>query len=104
MSNQQNKPISLLLIPITIFLVILFCTFLGTGNSVAAEEGEHSQMQRYESILIRDGDTLSSISADYAEQYSSYSEQIYMQSIIELNDLSSEYIQAGNYILLPVYR
>ena len=101
MKKHKKTSFSFLLIPATI--IMLFVFFILFGNHAAAEEGDLNQIQRYESILIKDGDTLSSISNMYAKKFSHYTQQTYMEAIIDLNNLSSEYIHSGNYILLPVY-
>lgn len=101
MKKQKKNIFPLLLLPATIIMLFIF--FILLGNHAAAEEGNSNQIQRYESVLIKDGDTLSSIADTYARQYSHYSQQTYMEAVIDLNNLSSEYIDAGNYILLPIY-
>ena len=74
------------------------------GSSASAEAGDMNVMKSYDTVLIKDGDTLSSVAASYADSYSHFSEEDYQEAIISLNNLSSEYIQAGSYLLLPQYR
>ena len=92
------KKVSILFIP-TLLLIIIFFTAGGAGAS--ASSGDLDNMKNYESVLIKDGDTLSSIARQYASDMSHFSEQEYLESIISLNNLDSDYIIAGHYLLLP---
>lgn len=92
-----------LLIPVTLLLLLFFFTTL-FGSAASAETCVIDEMKGYESVLIKDGDTLSSVAASYAKEYSYFSEEDYQEAIAVLNNLSSEYIQSGNYLLLPQYR
>lgn len=92
------KKISILFIP-TLLLIIIF--FTAGGADASASSGDLDNMKNYESVLIKDGDTLSSIARQYASDMSHFSEQEYLESIISLNNLDSDYIVAGHYLLLP---
>ena len=65
--------------------------------------GQHT-MKSYENVLIKSGDTLSSLADTYAEKYSNLSKAEYEEAIISLNSLSSENIHAGGYLLLPNFK
>lgn len=99
--EKAIRRIPILIIP-TIFLVLYFC--LSFRWQVSAEYGGLNEMTSVESLLVEKGDTLSAISERYAPEYSYISAKEYMRDILELNNLHSEYIQAGKYILLPNYR
>ena len=102
MKNTRKKShIPFLLISSTILLFFFF--FLMLGNLVYAEAGNMKEMKSYEAILVKEGDTLSSVAATYANVYSCFSKEDYQEAIISLNSLSSEYIQSGSYLLLPQY-
>ena len=58
----------------------------------------------YENVLIKSGDTLSSLADTYAEKYSNLSKAEYEEAIISLNSLPSENIHAGGYLLLPNFK
>lgn len=100
--NAKRGHMAYLLIPATLILLLIF--FLAFGCSVSAETGNLNDMKSYETVLVKDGDTLSSVAASYAKEYSHFSEKDYQEAIVSLNSLSSEYIQAGSYLLLPQYR
>lgn len=93
---------TILLISIT--LLFLFIFFLLLGKHASAENGQQNTINGYESVLIKDGDTLQSIAKTYSVQYSRYSYNKYMEAIVSLNSLTSDHIQSGKYILLPKYR
>ena len=78
----------------------IFRTDVSAGGSTA-NLGEVKQVR---SVLIKQGDTLSSLARTYAGEMSQLPAEEYMSQMIELNNLDSEYIQAGHYILLPDYR
>lgn len=102
MKNIRLRRIAFLLIPATMLLLLAF--FFLFGSHAAAEAGDLNDMKSYESVLVRDGDTLSSLATAYAEEYSHFTNTEYMEAIVSLNNLSSEYIHSGDYILLPRYR
>ena len=91
-----------------LFILILFVTmfsffFLLGGKSASAEAGCLDDMKGYESILIKQGDTVHSIANIYSDKYSHLSCSDYYEAILSLNSLESEHIKAGSYLLLPVY-
>lgn len=102
MRHRKMNRFAFLLIPATLFFLLLF--FFLFGSHVSAEAGNLNDMKGYETVLIKEGDTLSSVAATYADEYSYFTEDEYREAVITLNNLSSEYIQAGNYLLLPQYR
>lgn len=102
MKNIRLHRIAFFLIPATLLLLLVF--FFIFGSHAAAEAGDLNDMKSYESVLVKDGDTLCSIATNYAKEYSHYTNREYMDAIVSLNNLSSEYIHSGDYILLPRYR
>jgi hypothetical protein len=91
----------MLLAGITIAFVILFLCMMKIPAS--AGTGFYTELKRYETCLVREGDTLSSIAEENAGRLSHVTIHEYMQCIMKLNNMKSEYITAGNYILLPDY-
>lgn len=103
-NNIRWKRILFLIIPVTLISIIVFFFIIGAGSHVSADAGDLNTMKGYESVLVREGDTISSLADSYVEKYSHFSKAKYVEAIISLNNLSSEYIQSGNYLLLPRYR
>lgn len=82
----------------------MVCFFVAGGSDASANSGDLNNMKSYESVLIKEGDTLSSLARQYASPKSHFSVHEYQKAIVSLNNLSSEYIKAGNYLLLPNYK
>ncbi len=105
MKNRIRKKIiyrlPVLIIP-TIILILYFC--ISFNSHVSAEYGGLNDISSVESVLVRKGDTVTSIAERYAQEYSYISVRQYMKDILDLNNMNSDHIQAGNYILLPIYR
>ncbi len=93
-------------IPYIIFsaVILIFCLFFLFHSDASANTVELCDVTQVESVLIKKGDTLSSIATEYAGKRSHLSDDEYMRQIIQLNNLKSEHIQAGHYILLPDFR
>lgn len=85
-------------------LIVFVCLWLIMGTEASANTGDINQLKNYESVLIKDGDTLTSIAAEHAECYSYYSNEKYMEAIMNLNNLESEHIKSGSYLLLPNFK
>lgn len=91
----------ILLIPV---LVLFISLCFSPEPEVSAEYGGLEEVSSVESVLVKKGDTVSSIAEKYAAKYSQISVKQYADDIYELNNMTSEHIKAGNYILLPNYR
>ena len=99
--NMKKNKFKLLIIPT---LVLVCCFFFFAPSKVSAGAGSLNDIVDVESVLIKRGDTLSSIAEEYAPTMSFSTSEVYLQDIIELNNLDSQHIKAGSYILLPKYR
>lgn len=83
-------------------LLVAACFFLLFSRPVSADSGQTGVMKGYEAVLVRDGDTLSSLACSYASVKSHMSEKEYLEAVVSLNNISSsEYIRAGEYLLMP---
>lgn len=89
-----------------IAVIILMAVFIFVGGTMIANayadkgEGRHKY---YESILIESGDTLWSIAERYAsDEYGSKDQ--YIQELMQINGLTSDGIQSGNYLTIVYYR
>lgn len=84
---------------ITVFFsVVFFCMLIVPAS---ADTGSYTDLKSYESYLIKEGDTLSSIAASHAGRLSHVTAKEYVNEIMRLNNIESEYITAGEYLLLP---
>lgn len=83
-----------------VFLLVLGC-FIFHSNTVNAKENASSE-KYYTSVYIEPGDTLTSIAKEYqTEEYSDLSE--YIEEIMYINQLYSDDITAGCYLVIPYY-
>lgn len=98
MKTRNAVTVWVLILLMAVVFFLIFCT------NVSADSGTPQEIKGYESVLIREGDTLLSIASRYADVKSSFSVHDYMDAIISLNDLDSEFIRSGNYLLLPDYK
>ncbi len=101
MKNLKVNTGVLLIIPV---LAIFICVWLFMGTEVSASTGDINQLKTYQSVLVKDGDTLTSIASQHAKENSYYSDEKYMEAIIGLNNLESQHIKAGTYLLLPNFK
>ena len=82
------------------FLCILFFILFSTRAS--ADTGDISGIHGYEQILVRPGDTLDGLATHYAPIYSRIPVTEYKHYIIRLNNLASDYLREGVYLMMPV--
>lgn len=87
---------------VIITLCVSFCFLF--SSQANADEGDTGRIRGYEQVLIRPGDTLTSLSKKYAAKYYRGSVSEYKEQIVRLNNLSSEYIREGIYLMMPVSR
>lgn len=87
---------------LTIGVVLFFSMFLiGGMKLVCADESIHYN-KSFVSIEIHTGDTLTSIAEDYAIPAAGYSD--YIEEVKRINNLKSDTIHAGCYLMVPVYQ
>lgn len=86
----------------TLVLAVCFCLLF--YSQASADSGDLDEMTSVESVLVKRGDTVTSIARRYVSSYSYGSEEEYIRHILELNNMDSGYIRSGTYILLPNYR
>lgn len=85
---------------ITLLLIItLFLT-----NNIGVKEAEATSIKEkyYISIEVQDGDTLWDLATVYGNSYEDRS--VFINEVISANNLRSENITAGGYLVIPVYR
>ena len=90
-----NRKIAVGVITMTLLIAVGICI------SPAVVNASTKEATSYESIQIHDGDTLWSLAKEYNTSELSIND--YVKEIKELNNLSSDYINDGNYLIIPVY-
>lgn len=92
------------LVFVMLFMIVFFSVFYIVYSSYAkADCGDAAVIKSYEEVLIKEGDTLSSIAKEYTKKYSHFTESEYLYRIMDFNNMNSERINSGKYILLPNY-
>ncbi len=94
-----------IVLSVMVFLIVFFCTTLSVYAACSRQENSEvtSQHKYVKSILVESGDTLWSIAEQFAdrEHYSNYFE--YMNEVKRLNNLRTDRIKAGNYLMIVYY-
>ena len=87
-----------------VIAVVVLCAvfFVLFYSNASAESGDMLDVRGYEQVLIRPGDTLDGLAKKYSGIYSHVSPEAYKNQIILLNDLDSDYIREGIYLMMPV--
>ncbi|MFR8033057.1 MAG: LysM peptidoglycan-binding domain-containing protein [Lachnospiraceae bacterium] len=91
-------------IGILVITFIAFCIFKGgTMIADAYANKEDAKQKYYESICIKDGDTLWSIADQYiSEEYGNKDQ--YIRELMQINGLKTDCIQSGNYLTVTYYK
>lgn len=99
--NKNGFSLRNILFVLVALVVILICTFsfsaVATAKHTQAAQRETETM--YESICVNGGDSLWGIAQKY---HGTVDTEYFVEQIKVLNDLSSDRIQAGAYIIVPV--
>ena len=103
--KRKQEKLNRILILCGAAIILLFCLFFciiqfSNGN-VATTHASDSNIVSYVSIEVVNGDNLWTISKE--NKASSMSTKQYMDEIIQLNQLSSNELQSGKYLLIPIY-
>ena len=100
-SFENNTVIKRFMIIMIALVTILFCTFalstMATAKHTKAAS-RHTQIT-YESVRINGGDSLWSIAQEYRGVESTSD---FVEELKTINNLSSDHIQSGSYLLVPV--
>lgn len=84
------------------FIIVFVC--LAAIINVTASNSIENVSKQYKSILIDEGDTLWNIAEINNNQtLSCISHNEYIEDVMAINNISSESITAGNYIIIPIY-
>ena len=85
-----------------ICVIVLSVTVPAAANESAAAAQKDPACKYYKSILIEKGDTLWTIAERYiSEEYASKTN--YIEEVKHMNNLRTDEIHAGNYLVIPYY-
>lgn len=88
-------------IMLTIVLVLFLSVFLIGGMKLVQADENIQYEKSFLTIEIEEGDTLTSIAAEYSVSSVKYVD--YIQEVKDINNLKSDTIHTGCYLLIPVY-
>ncbi|MDE7184550.1 MAG: LysM peptidoglycan-binding domain-containing protein [Lachnospiraceae bacterium] len=105
--NRQKRlnQIKLHMLALAISIVtVITLSFLFISFSIKANDrGHQPSCKYYKSIEITNGDTLWSIANDYFDSAYYKNTREYVSEIKKVNNLTSDEIVAGSYIIIPYY-
>lgn len=100
--REVNRQIRILVLTACLIIVfaIVFGSFFSKANS-PSEQG-NTKFKYFKSTMIEYGDTLSDLALAYHTAGFSSSE-VYLNEIIKINNITSDDIHTGEYLILPYY-
>lgn len=102
--NQEIRRKKNILYSIAIVMIILLIIFISIKISSTPNKAEASISGEYiyESILVKEGDSIWSIAKTHANDYTG-SMKNYVNEIIRLNQLNDTNLKAGNQLIIPIH-
>ena len=100
LTPRQRQIIGRKIVLVLSVLIIAFTIICMNGMSVKSKAADNYN-KYYTSVAIMPGDTLSSYYRTYGEHYDNMKD--YVEEVYMINDLTSDKLTAGSYIILPYY-
>lgn len=106
-NNRRMRQLQLrrhMMMSLLTILLVLGCSGMFFGfKSKAQSSGEPIPCKYYKSVMVHSGDTIWDYADLYADRefYDSYDS--YIKEVMNMNGLSNDHIQSGQYILVPYY-
>ncbi|MGN0155573.1 MAG: LysM peptidoglycan-binding domain-containing protein [Lachnospiraceae bacterium] len=88
-------------IMLTVGVIVFFSIFIIGGMRMVQADESIEYDKSFMSIEIENGDTLTSIAREYAVSEAEYTD--YIAEVKSINNLKSDTIHAGCYLMIPVY-
>jgi len=101
---QARRRMKLFFLSISSFLLIivfLFCIVQFMNRPANVSHASELTSTSYTSIEVKAGDSLWELASNFKAPY--MNTRTYMKEVIKLNQMSSEHIEAGNYLIFPIY-
>lgn len=87
---------------IVVVVVLIVVVLVGIRNNSMEAKASVDGKYIYKSVLVESGDTLWSIASEHQDDYLGSLDE-YVEEIKDINNLGTGYIDAGEYIIIPVY-
>ena len=85
-------------------IIVLFLSFSYQAIVSNADDSlEDVSYKYYTSIMIESGDTLWTLAEEYGDDIHYKNANSYIQEVMQINHLTSEQINAGEYLIIPYY-
>lgn len=98
--RMQKNIIYTILVTIVIMMIFVICIKL--FNTPDRAEASLSGHYEYANVIVSDGDSIWSIAQEHATNYTGTLKD-YVSTIISVNGLSSDYVKAGDSLIIPIY-
>lgn len=85
-----------------LILIVIMGTVFGTFMSKAEAENQMPEYKYFKTYTVQVNDSLWEIANEYTGTHYT-SNQEYIQEVMQMNHLQSEYIQAGDVIVIPYF-
>ena len=94
----------MMLLLVTLLLITVGTVVFGSSFTFAKdnESAANQQFKYYKSVMIEAGDSLWSIAEEYKTEHYANTQE-YIDELVDLNNLSSETIHAGQYLMIIYY-
>lgn len=89
-------------IMLTVGLVLFLCFMVLGGMKLVKADKRIEYKKSFKSIEVMSGDTLTSIASKYAISEADYED--YIEEVKNINNLKSDTIHAGCYLMIPIYQ
>ena len=92
------------ILALAIIIIVAFGILLGTSmNALASSDKDIASYNKYYvSIRVESGDTLWNIADEYVDGFN-IDKTDYIAEVCQINEISSDDIHAGDYIVVPYY-
>ncbi len=87
---------------IAVVVILIIFVILGIRNNSMEAQASVDGKYIYKSVMVDAGDSLWSIATEHQDEYLGSVDE-YIEEIMSINGLITEDINAGEYVIIPVY-
>lgn len=100
-ARRRLKFFFLSLSSLLLIIVFLFCIVQFMNRPANTSQASELTSTTYTSIEVKAGDSLWELASSYKAPY--MNTKTYLKEVIELNQMKSDQIEAGSYVIFPIY-